>query len=169
MTVPAQFSCSQCDFSSSKEKKMTKHMQKTHPAVKNGGISKKSSKHKNMSLPSADFMPGPSMVQSEIPQFGQEKTMACAPQSASLPERRASGASSPAVFTCPFCPSESHHFSSLNELSAHKKSKHKEITLNCCFCEFSTSVLRKWHKHLRTAHGDSIDPLLNVVNIYFSK
>ncbi|GFR90628.1 hypothetical protein ElyMa_004308900 [Elysia marginata] len=140
-----------------KENKLAKHMLKRHPAVKDGGVSKKKSpKVKESPLSSFEVISDTKTVEIDIPepQMQLDNTY----------EGLNDDDARTALFICPFCKTEQ-RFSSLKALSAHIKSEHKEITLNCCFCEFSTSVLRKWHKHLRTAHAQSIDPLLNFLKI----
>ncbi|KAK3777019.1 hypothetical protein RRG08_008874 [Elysia crispata] len=151
-----------------------------HCSMEDSDISKKKlPRNKRTSLYSNGTMRnGASSVKSEMPdsQPGHEKTFNNFHVDTQLTQPGQKSESqnlnvdiSPSALKCPFCKSDEYQFSSLKALSAHKKTFHKEIVLNCCFCEFSTTVLRKWHKHLRKNHCQNIDPLLKFLNIYIQQ
>lgn len=185
MTVPgpSSLSCSQCSFSTPKERKMTKHMLKHHPVIENGGISKKKKKlSKNKELTKdcikaefTDLISADSEVESTptLHQISAEADVQSIPtpqqNTMSTTEDTTTDADAPGtVLSCPFCKS-GEEFSSLGAISAHKRSEHNDIALNCCLCDFSTFKIKKWHKHLKKAHSQVIDPLLDFLKIHIQQ
>ncbi|GFN82181.1 hypothetical protein PoB_000868700 [Plakobranchus ocellatus] len=257
MTMPHKYSCPQCDFTTSKEKKLSKHVQRSHPKVKNGGVSKKKSSKKKSLTPSDTIFTenmdqNMSHIKSEsssefhnegiskkksakkkslkpngtisdenitmdqdMPDLKLEPNSELEDTSKKKSSKKKSLTPSDAISTgignitvdqdkpdikqefksdisltpscilydtenpdsgvgssklkCPFCEKNSQEFGSIEELSEHKKSNHKEIVLNCCLCEFSSKILKKWHKHIRNAHDENMDALFNFLIFYFKE
>ncbi|RUS85208.1 hypothetical protein EGW08_007034, partial [Elysia chlorotica] len=152
-----------------------------HSSINNVGKSKKMSKNKKLAPSDYETVPhNSSSDKEEIPvtQLGHEKTFQNSYDVTPLTEtqfgqkvayRNGSVDTHTMTFTCPFCKSAKNQFPSLKALSAHKKTHHKEIVLNCFFCDFSSTVLRKWNKHLRKDHCENIDPLLKFLNLYIQQ